>query len=120
MKIKISDELNIREIQEAFHSQFAFLKIEFFHISNSVFPILKKPITINQETKIGAARSIHSGEIDIEPQQTVSEIKSIFREKYGLSIQISRKSGNAWIPSTTTDSWTLFEQNKQGEMLSSG
>ena len=118
MKIKISDELNIREIQEAFHSQFPFLKIEFFRLSNPIVQPSKKNYLIDSETKIGIARSIHSGEIYIEPQQSVCELKNIFRDRYGLSIQVSRKSGNAWIPSTTTDFWTLFEQNVQGEMLS--
>jgi hypothetical protein len=32
--------------------------------------------------------------------------------------QVYRKSGKIWLETTVTDSWTLEEQNKQGESLS--
>ena len=75
MKIKISDKRKISEIQEMFHLQFPFLKIEFFRLSSSIVQPLKKNSAINPETKIGLARSVHSGEIYIEPQQSVCELK---------------------------------------------
>ena len=119
MKIRISDERKLGEIQEEFHRQFPFLKIEFSHLSNSIVKSSQKNSAINGETTIGVASKMHSvDQIYIEPQQSVSEIKKLFRDKYGLQIQVSRNSGNAWIPSTATDYWTLHEQNKQGEMLS--
>ena len=41
-----------------------------------------------------------------------------FGEVYGLGVQVFRKSGNVWLETTVTDSWTLKEQNDQGESLS--
>jgi hypothetical protein len=49
---------------------------------------------------------------------TVTEIEKSFNRFYGLNTQILRKSGNIWLGTTVTDNWTLEEQNKQGESLS--
>jgi hypothetical protein len=37
---------------------------------------------------------------------------------YGIHVQLFRKSGKVWINTSVTSSWTLEEQNKQGEVLS--
>ena len=54
----------------------------------------------------------------ITSKMTVTEIEKSFNRFYGLNTQILRKSGNIWLGTTVTDNWTLEEQNKQGESLS--
>jgi hypothetical protein len=49
---------------------------------------------------------------------TVTELESRFNTIYGLSVQLFRKSGRAWLETTVTDGWTLEEQNNEGEALS--
>jgi hypothetical protein len=49
---------------------------------------------------------------------TVSNLEQKFRDVYGLSVQVFRRSGKAWLETTFTDGWTLEEQNSQGEDLS--
>ncbi|MBK6949217.1 MAG: hypothetical protein IPH16_15200 [Haliscomenobacter sp.] len=45
---------------------------------------------------------------------TVREFEQAFYDTYGLNVQVFRRSGNIWIQTTATDSWTLAEQNRKG------
>jgi hypothetical protein len=45
----------------------------------------------------------------------VSELEELFQEVFGLSVQIFRKSGENWLQTTTTDFWTLNQQNNKGK-----
>lgn len=119
MEININDSRYIHAIQEEFSSAFPFLKLEFFsrpHKSGGAS--LKKFLTSNGRT-LGECRTKHTkGELIIEPDMTVTELEQGFEKKYGLSVQVFRKSGKVWLETTVTDHWTLEEQNKQGEELS--
>jgi hypothetical protein len=42
----------------------------------------------------------------------VGELENLFAEKFGLYVQLFRKSGKVWLQTTTTDTWTLKEQSK--------
>lgn len=118
MKITINDHRKIFAIQEEFNGMFPYLKIEFFakpHKIGAGSP--KKQITHGNKT-LGECRILHKkGFLTITPNMTVSELEQNFNDIYGLSVQVFRKSGNAWLETTVTDAWTLKEQNKQGEEL---
>jgi hypothetical protein len=42
----------------------------------------------------------------------VGELEHAFNVKFGLSAQVFRKSGEIWLQTTTTDTWTLAKQNE--------
>ena len=68
---------------------------------------------------LGECRVIHSkGTITITPQMTVANLEQNMNDVFGLSVQVFRKSGNAWLETSVTDNWTLEQQNNQGEELS--
>jgi hypothetical protein len=48
---------------------------------------------------------------------TVEELEKSFLVKFGLNVQVFRKSGKSWLETTITDKWTLEKQNTQGEEL---
>ena len=50
---------------------------------------------------------------------TVANLENDFDAIYGLAVHVFRKSGKVWLETTVTDNWTLEEQNRQGELLSS-
>lgn len=118
MEIAINDIKKIDSIQKEFNSTFPYLKIEFF--AKPQRPTFRATqSTLKQNQTIGECRSNHTnGTIDINPEMTVAELEKKFRERFGLFTQIFRKSGKVWLETTITDSWTLHEQNKQGEELS--
>jgi hypothetical protein len=49
----------------------------------------------------------------------VSELEQLLGNRYGLGVQVFRKAGNSWVETILTDSWTLEEQNNEGQVLSS-
>ncbi|MDZ4844359.1 MAG: hypothetical protein SH857_02295 [Chitinophagales bacterium] len=113
MKIIVNGGKLVETLQQEFHAEFPFLKIEFFQSKTS------------DKTKIVGNKAFgffgnngHSELIDIVPTMTVAELEKNFRMHYGLTTQIFRKSGKAWLETTLTDNWTLQEQNELGKELS--
>lgn len=119
MTIEISENRKISDIQKEFNDLFPFLKLEFFLKPHGKREGSEKMYQIDCTKKICESRKVHKkGDITINPRQTVAELENAFREYYGLSVQVYRKSGKMWLQSTITDDWTLKEQNEHGEALS--
>lgn len=120
MKITISDNRKINNIQREFNDSFPYLKLEFFSKPHKPGGGSSKKIMKDNSNTLSECRTIHrSGTITIFPKMTVAELEQNFRDIYGLNIQVFRKSGKVWLETTVTDGWTLEEQNRQGESLSS-
>ncbi|MDE3235612.1 MAG: hypothetical protein KGO81_06615 [Bacteroidota bacterium] len=120
MHITINDTNKILEIQEKFTEMFPYLRLEFFRKTNHRDGNIPKNALANLRT-LGECRTVFNTQssVTISPQMTVSELDKLFNDVYGLSTQIFRKSGNIWLVTTVTDKWTLEEQNKQGEIITS-
>lgn len=119
MELVIDDKKRVFSIQEDFNTFFPFLKLEFFskplHSSGTV----ARRLLSHDSRTLEECRTIQNNQgISINPSMTVAELEKNFRETYGLGIQVFRKSGKVWLETTLTESWTLEEQNKQGEALS--
>ena len=120
MKIAITDSRKIKQLQEQFNTNFPFLKIEFFSRPHKAGAGTSAHLLKSPERTIGECRKgTTKGNMNISPEMTVAELEQKFRELYGLNVQVFRKSGKVWLETTVTDGWTLEEQNRQGEALSS-
>ena len=118
-EILISDDLSIEQVQDKFNSHFPFLKIEFFKTSHDNQEGSPKDAMIETKNLIGEIRKVHSeGEVSIHGNLKVNTLEESFKNKYGLHVQVFRKSGKLWLETTKTDNWTLAEQNKTGEEMS--
>jgi hypothetical protein len=119
MIISINDNRTLSEIQEEFNRHFPFLKLEFFSRSHKTGAVTAKRFLKPNNKTIGESRSIHNeGKLIIDKQMTVGDLEQQFKEMYGLNVQLFRKSGNTWLETSVTDSWSLQKQNDQGEALS--
>ena len=119
MKIIINDHRKIFAIQEEFQKMFPYLKLEFFSKPHSQGGSSPKKLIKHPSKTLGECRTIHSkGTITITPQMTVAVLEQNMNDVFGLSVQVFRKSGNAWLETSVTDNWTLEQQNNQGEELS--
>ncbi len=119
MKVTINDKRKIFAIQEEFNAMFPYLKIEFFSKPHKLGGSSSKKQMKSVSKTLGECRTIHNtGKITITPNMTVADLEQRFNDVYGLSVQVFRKSGKAWLETTVTDKWTLEEQNNQGESLS--
>ncbi len=113
MEIHINKTKTINSIQEEFQKHFPYLKIEFYTHAHSQGEGSSKKSTLNSNLTIGAVLKHELSEIiKIDELMKVAELEGVFAKNFGLSIQVFRKSGNLWLQTTTTDNWTLAEQNQ--------
>jgi hypothetical protein len=119
MEIAITDNNTIKEIQEEFQKRFPYLKIEFYKntLKNRSSPL--KSQLIPDKMTLGMVRHIHAeGILNIAGSRSVEEIENDFRNKFGLSVDVFRKSGKMWIETSLTDHWSLLRQNFEGQQMS--
>ncbi len=121
MNIHISDTLTIKSIQKTFSEQYPYLKLEFFSRPHQTGKGSEKKYMKTDDALLKDFRLVHSdGELNITDAMTVSELEGMFRDHYGLYVQVFRRSGRLWLETTATDNWTLSVQNEQGQELSIG
>ena len=115
--LHISHNRSINEVQQDFNRQYPFLKIEFYQNNGPNTGSPKRQHLINS-LPIAKAGLTRSGNIQLDDLMTVGQLENIFRTEFGLSAQVSRKSGVLWLETTMTDGWTLRQQNEHGKELS--
>jgi len=119
MKITINDQRIVSTIQKEFNTIFPYLKLEFFSRMHQSEQGSNERFLKKNTLQIGEFRTNHSsGEAELNPDMKVSEVEELFKTTFGLGVQVFRKSGKSWLETIYTDSWTLEEQNKEGEELS--
>jgi len=114
--MKISDSKTIANIQEEFSAKFPGLKIEFYTKAHEAGEGSSVNTTLDSTKSVETVRTIHQeGDLSIDGHLKVSTLESNFKEKYGLNVQVFRKSGDIWMQTSATDDWTLAKQNRKGE-----
>ncbi len=122
MKLHISGERLIREVQEEFNKAYPYLKIEFFSKAHAYKQASASGLRIPPKLTISEAvkKNIHSdGEIELAEGMTVFELERELQDQFDLHAQVLRQSGNIWLETTITDGWSLKEQNDHGREISS-
>jgi hypothetical protein len=119
MEILITDNKYIKEIQEEFQKKYPFLKIEFFkNVQKNGTSTLKSQLISGRMT-VGMIRHIHpEGSLNIDGSRSVEDVENDFQNKFGLSVQVFRKSSSMWIETTLTHHWSLLRQNFEGQQMS--
>ena len=121
MHLHITPARLITEVQKEFNNMFPFLKLEFFQNKASNRSGFSLKNLVSHDRKIVEVQpSIKDGEVQIMEEMKVQDLEKIFKDQFGLAVQVFRRSGNLWLETTMTDSWTLRQQNEHGEEISSG
>lgn len=119
MELVIQDDRTIKTVQEEFNLRFPYLKLEFFAKPHTRGCGSSKKIMKSSTKTLKECSTLHKkGHISILPTHTVAELEETFRDRFGLHVQVFRKSGKVWLETTATDGWSLEKQNEQGEALS--
>jgi hypothetical protein len=117
MKLDISKERPIRDVQQDFNNQYPFLKLEFY--KNDDMPLVIKK-HLSQSASLKSAGLNKDGFIEITDEMKVRDLENAFLKQFGLSVQVSRKAGVFWLETTMTDNWSLQKQNEYGSEISAG
>ncbi len=111
----INNQKTIHDLQEEFHRQFPGLKIEFYAEGHRIHEGSTAAQTIDATQYLGAIRTPDTeGNIELQPEWSVAAFESLLRDRFGLHVQVFRKSRNLWLQTSSTDDWTLEKQNAKG------
>jgi hypothetical protein len=102
LELYIDNTHSFQHVQHAFTERYPFLKIDFIR------PFIGDSSPLSGKQRV-------QGSINIGKQRTVGEITKDFEALFGLSMIVSRRSGNVWIGTSLTSDWTLERQNEEGE-----
>lgn len=116
MKLILSKNKTIHDIQSVFNKEYPFLKLEFYKPANGSFVPEKKHLP--HSALLEAAGLKKAGEIEVYKEMTVEELENYFQFHFGMNAQVSRKSGVLWLETTMTDKWSLYKQNEHGRQIS--
>ncbi|MCS6928589.1 MAG: hypothetical protein NZM43_03740 [Saprospiraceae bacterium] len=116
MKLYISPEKTIQEVQKAFQAEYPYLQLSFFTQPHRAFKgspasYLVKDTSITLGTLMAEPKS---GFVELPPTMPTFEAEALLEKTFGLYVQIMRKSGDTWLVTSTTDRLTLAEQNARG------
>jgi hypothetical protein len=106
----ISDDKTLKQVQSEFSGKFPNLKIEFYKDTHQAGEGSPARAMLDAEKTIAQSE----GDLSIDGHKLVKTLESDFLEKYGLNVQVFRKSGDLWLQTTSTDEWTLADQNRRG------
>ena len=117
MNIQIRKSKEIGEVQKDFTNAYPFLKLEFYRnttgrLGSTIRQNLIKSVLLNE------AGNHKEGDLELTDSMTVGQLEQSFYDKFGMMVQVSRKSGTIWLETTMTDNWTLKQQNEHGRELS--
>lgn len=114
----IEPNSSISQVQREFNHIFPYLKLEFFKHFHTIHGLSPKKdlITADQPLKL---KKKTTTPLEVTEDMPVSALEQIFKDYFGLSAQVFRKSGRSWLETSLTDDWTLKRQNDEGFELSS-
>ena len=109
--VSIKADKTIEQFRQEFRQTFPKLDIRFYQHAHQKKDGSSADDVYDSSLKFSeiGLKSV-SGAIDISPDHTVAEVESDIEKLYGLHAQVFRKSGSAWLQTTSTDGWTLAKQ----------
>ncbi len=121
MKINISNNILIEDVQKDFTEFFPYLRLQFQQ--NGKPTAGGKRIPQNRGLKPVRTfgdlnNNLEEGVFEISDDTTVRELENILKTRFGINSQVLRKSGNIWMEASITGNWTLAQQNEHGREIS--
>jgi len=105
----------VADIQERFREFYPNLKLAFYRNPHHKGECSPKEEVVSPETPIDKIRMVHNfGWLDVSSYRIADAVEHDFSHEYGLNVQILRRSGDLWLETTSTDTWTLEELNAAG------
>ena len=117
MKIHVSADKTIAQIQEEFSKVYPYLKLVFFSKPHKAYKGSHAKFLITDHDRLlgSMEKKPRSGDLYIEVEMPTWQVERLFEEEFGLHVQVFRKSGNTWLETSVSDDLTLEEQNAKGQ-----
>jgi len=116
--LSVDERTVISGVQKDFNAIFPYLKIEFFRKPHERGQASARKSMYDDTMAIRLIRNKKGpDQVALSSRMKVHDFERALEEHYGLHVQVFRKSGNVWLETSATDSWTLEEQNEEGRSL---
>ena len=116
MKLLLTNSKTIVDVQQAFSQQFPHLKIEFFTRPHELKGASwSKYLIFDRHKTLEEIGMLKEGVLTLSDTTVTGEFEQLLSVRYGLFVQVFRKSMGSWLEVTRTDSWTLGEQESKGK-----
>jgi hypothetical protein len=114
MKITINSESKVKDLKTQFHSNFSELKIELFKPGHQISGGQAKTGILDNEQVISELTDFQlNSSFEFDGDTKISEFEKGFRSHFNVAVQVFRKSGNLYLETTETDSWSLAESQEE-------
>ena len=114
MKIFLSSESTLRDVNKEFQGLFPCLKMEFYRHDHRFGETSFFDQRLSSREPLKNISDRVPGFINIDPMDSVAEVEQRFQTKFGLPVQIFRRAGDVWVETVQTDNLTLQKQNSMG------
>jgi hypothetical protein len=120
MKINITFNKTLKEIQSEFQNYFPHLKIEFYHKIHKKGEGSENDSELDNNLTVAEVNLLIENSVwEFSSETKVSELEDEFKNLTKFSTQVFRKTKSSWIQTIATDDWTLNEQELEAiEMCS--
>ena len=113
MDILLTPTSQLKELQSAFQEKYPHLKIEFFSITHEDHkPSSRENMLDNSLTLKEVSKLVDSRWVSLNGHSKVSSFEEHAQQALGIGVQVFRKQGHSWIQTTSTDDWTLAQQEQ--------
>jgi hypothetical protein len=114
MKLFLSSESTLRDINREFQGHFPCLKLKFYRHTHQSGETSFFDNKISTRQPLKNISDLVPAYINVDPMDTVAEVEQRFQNKFGLPVQIFRRAGDVWVETAQTDDLTLQKQNSMG------
>jgi hypothetical protein len=119
MDVVISPSMTVDEVCAQFHRVYPYLKLKFFYRSPMAEPFEPHKEVPGHEVLENYLAKGYNGKFQLEAAHSTAEAERKFVMHYHLHVQVLRRSRNTWLITTTTDYYSLAEQNLIGMEMAS-
>jgi hypothetical protein len=114
MKIIINNKRKIFAIQEEFSAAYPGLKIAFHAKPNRTGAAPPEKLVSHNSKTLQECRIIHNeGVVEVLPTMYVGDVKDLFRDVFGLTVEIMHDAGNGNFEYPGSDRITIGQINGQ-------
>lgn len=111
----VQDTQKIKDVKNLFNQKFPHLKLEFFSHGHQEGEGSNQIAYYDDDLTLKEIReNFMDDSLEIKETLKTADFEKEFYKSFGIGVQVYRKAGKIWLQTTTTDEWTLKEQEEKG------
>ncbi|MDQ3110607.1 MAG: hypothetical protein M3R17_12000 [Bacteroidota bacterium] len=114
MEIHVNHQLTIGEFKNRFAAEFPLLRLSICKLPWQTLLLSLVLEIAEREWLCDYQKERNPFTFNIRATDKVADFEQAFRGRFALELHVTRQSGNNWITTTSTDNYTIEQQNALG------